>query len=159
MKYCSICETEIGALTLVCDKDGLKSIEFGRTRPEGALWESNGLLEEAKRELLEYLEGNRREFSLPLKPEGTEFQKRVWKALTAIPYGETRTYGQIAAQIGNPKACRAVGMANHKNPLPIMIPCHRVIGTGGSLVGYGGGLDRKIWLLKLENPGKIIKNF
>lgn len=139
-------------LTLTCDEEALQSIEFGKIQREGVLWEEVGLLEAAKRELLEYLEGRRREFDLPLKPEGTEFQKRVWKALLTIPYGETRSYGQIAAQIGNPKACRAVGMANHKNPLPIVIPCHRVIGSGGSLVGYGGGLDRKVWLLKLENP-------
>lgn len=139
-------------LTLTCDGEALQSIEFGKIQREGVLWEEVGLLQAAKRELLEYLEGRRREFDLPLKPEGTEFQKRVWKALLTIPYGETRSYGQIAAQIGNPKACRAVGMANHKNPLPIVIPCHRVIGSGGSLVGYGGGLDRKVWLLKLENP-------
>lgn len=149
-------------LTLTCDEEALQSIEFGKIQREGVLWEEVGLLEAAKRELLEYLEGRRREFDLPLKPEGTEFQKRVWKALLTIPYGETRSYGQIAAQIGNPKACRAVGMANHKNPLPIVIPCHRVIGSGGSLVGYGGGLDRKVWLLKLETPNsaeEIIKNF
>lgn len=139
-------------LTLTCDGEALQSIEFGKIQREGVLWEEVGLLQAAKRELLEYLEGRRREFDLPLKPEGTEFQKRVWKALLTIPYGETRSYGQIAAQIGNPKACRAVGMANHKNPLPIVIPCHRVIGSGGSMVGYGGGLDRKVWLLKLENP-------
>ena len=152
MKYGIICETRIGMLTLTCDGEALQSIEFGKIQREGVLWEEVGLLEAAKRELLEYLEGRRREFDLPLKPEGTEFQKRVWKALLTIPYGETRSYGQIAAQIGNPKACRAVGMANHKNPLPIVIPCHRVIGSGGSLVGYGGGLDRKVWLLKLETP-------
>ncbi len=89
-------------------------------------------------------------FDLPLEPAGTEFQKSVWVALQAIPYGETRSYGDMARQIGNPKACRAVGMANNRNPISIVIPCHRVIGADGSLVGYGGGLDLKQKLLTLE---------
>lgn len=108
------------------------------------------LLLDAEAQLKEYFAGIRRSFDLPLKPAGTEFQRAVWSALCTIPYGETRTYGDIAAQLGRPKAFRAVGMANHSNPLPIFIPCHRVIGADGSLTGYAGGLERKALLLQLE---------
>ncbi len=102
------------------------------------------------KELQEYFEGKRREFTVPLRPEGTAFQKQVWQALLTIPYGQTRSYGQIAAQIGKPGASRAVGMGNHCNPIAILIPCHRVIGANGSMTGYGGGLDIKEYLLKRE---------
>lgn len=108
------------------------------------------LLAEGRRQLLDYLTGARRTFDLPLRLQGTEFQRRVWEALRAIPYGETRSYGQLAAALGRPKACRAVGMANHNNPIPILVPCHRVVGTDGSLTGYAGGLDLKRRLLELE---------
>lgn len=108
------------------------------------------LLEEAVRQLQEYFAGQRRAFDLPLSFYGTDFQKKVWSALLDIPYGETRSYGQIARAIGNPKACRAVGMANHINEIVIVVPCHRVIGSDGSLTGYGGGLDVKRKLLELE---------
>lgn len=108
------------------------------------------LIRKAAEQLMEYLAGKRKAFDLPLEPEGTPFQKAVWKALTGIPYGKTRTYKDIAESIGNPKACRAVGMANNKNPIAILIPCHRVIGAGGKLVGYAGGLDIKKKLLDLE---------
>lgn len=101
-------------------------------------------------QITEYLEGRRREFDFPCRLRGTEFQQKVWRALRAIPYGETRTYGEIAAAVGNPKAARAVGMANHQNPVLIAGPCHRVIGADGSLVGYGSGLDMKEALLRLE---------
>lgn len=101
-----------------------------------------------------YQERKRKSFDLPLKVEGTEFQKKVWKALCSIPYGETRSYKEIAIQIGNERACRAVGMANNKNPIGILIPCHRVIGTNHKLVGYAGGLDKKEFLLKLEKENK-----
>lgn len=101
-------------------------------------------------ELTEYFAGKRKSFDIPYKLDGTNFQKKVWNELTKIPYGETRTYKQIAQAIGNEKACRAVGMANNKNPLPIIVPCHRVIGSGGKLVGYGFGLEMKEALLKLE---------
>ena len=115
------------------------------------------LLEEAARQLQEYFAGCRREFSLPLAPRGTEFQRQVWHALEGIPYGETRTYGEIARAIGKPKACRAVGMANHRNPLSILVPCHRVVGADGSLTGYGGGLEAKQFLLELEKRhGKAV---
>ena len=108
------------------------------------------LLKKASKEFKEYFAGCRREFELPLTFNGTDFQKQVWKALLEIPYGETRTYGEIAAYIGNPKGCRAVGMANNRNPIAIICPCHRVIGADGSLVGYGGGLATKKILLDLE---------
>lgn len=101
-------------------------------------------------QVCEYLQGKRRRFDFPYEYHGTEFQRKVWEALCAIPYGETRTYKQIAIAIGNPKACRAVGLANNRNPIAIAVPCHRVIGTGGSLVGYAGGLDMKQALLELE---------
>lgn len=107
----------------------------------------------AKNELSEYFAGTRTVFTVPLHEQGTPFQKRVWAALRAIPYGETRSYGQIAAQIGNPKAARAVGMANNRNPIMIITPCHRVIGADGSLVGFGGGLPMKKYLLELEKRG------
>ena len=110
------------------------------------------LIKEAAAQLAEYFAGKRFEFDLPLAPVGTEFQRSVWQALQTIPLGETRSYGEIAAQIGNPKACRAVGMANNRNPVVIIIPCHRVIGWNGSLTGYGGGLDVKQFLLNLERP-------
>ena len=114
-------------------------------------------MEEAARQLQEYFAGCRREFSLPLAPRGTEFQRQVWHALEGIPYGETRTYGEIARAIGKPKACRAVGMANHRNPLSILVPCHRVVGADGSLTGYGGGLEAKQFLLELEKRhGKAV---
>lgn len=101
-------------------------------------------------QVTEYLNGQRRDFDFPYVLQGTEFQQRVWRALCAIPYGETRTYGEVAAAVGSPKAARAVGMANHRNPILIAVPCHRVIGADGRLVGYGSGLDMKEALLRLE---------
>lgn len=101
-------------------------------------------------QVTEYLNGQRRDFDFPYVLRGTEFQQRVWRALCAIPYGETRTYGEVAAAVGSPGAARAVGMANHRNPILIAVPCHRVIGADGSLVGYGSGLDMKEALLRLE---------
>ena len=108
------------------------------------------LLDAAEAQLREYFAGTRRTFDLPLAPRGTAFQQRVWAALRAIPYGETCTYGELAAAIGSPSASRAVGMANHHNPIPIVIPCHRVIGANGTLTGYAGGLEIKRKLLALE---------
>lgn len=108
------------------------------------------LIRETKRQLDEYFKGDRTTFDLPLDMEGTPFQVKVWHALQAIPYGETRTYKEIAEVIGNPKAVRAVGMANHVNPFIIVVPCHRVIGTNGKLTGYAAGLDKKLLLLELE---------
>lgn len=108
------------------------------------------LLRETVRQLEAYFAGELREFDLPLRTDGTPFQEKCWAALRSIPYGETRTYGQQAALIGQPKASRAVGGANHRNPISILIPCHRVIGASGALTGYGGGLDMKEWLLHHE---------
>lgn len=113
--------------------------------------EETPLLRAARTQLLEYLSGARRSFDLPLDPAGTDFQRSVWEALVAIPYGQTRTYGEMAAAVGRPKAVRAVGQANHVNPLPIFIPCHRVVGKNGALTGYAGGLDLKSALLALES--------
>lgn len=158
MKYWEICETDILTVTIVCDDEALLRVDFGKKEPEGAIRKRTELTEKTKEQLKEYLNGTRRVFDLPLKPEGTEFQKKVWAALLTIPYGETRSYRDIAVQIANPKACRAVGMANNRNPIPVIIPCHRVIGAGQSLVGYGGGLDIKVKLLELENPGSSWKN-
>lgn len=113
------------------------------------------LLEEGEGQLLEYLNGQRKEFDLPLAPQGTAFQQRVWDALRAIPYGQTRTYKDIALAVDCPKGYRAVGMANHRNPIPIFIPCHRVVGSDRSLTGYAGGVELKQALLALERE----KNF
>lgn len=108
------------------------------------------LIRSAKMQLGEYFQGRRKTFNLPLNPNGTLFQQKVWQALCTIPYGETRSYKEIAVQVENPKGCRAVGMANNRNPIMIIIPCHRVIGSNGSLVGYAVGLDIKEWLLEHE---------
>ena len=108
------------------------------------------LQREVDKQMREYFEGKRKAFDLPLRPDGTDFQKKVWNALLEIPFGETRSYQDIANAVGSPKACRAVGMANHQNPIIIVIPCHRVIGKNGKLVGYGGGLSMKEKLLLLE---------
>lgn len=115
------------------------------------------LLKEAKAQLDAYFAGRLKAFGLPLAPAGTEFQMKVWNALCTIPYGETITYGQLAERIGNANASRAVGMANSRNPLPVFIPCHRVVGTGGKLTGYTGGLDIKVKLLQLEQRVKSKK--
>ena len=112
--------------------------------------ERSALSDLAFGQISDYLNGKRRAFDFPYELNGTEFQKKVWQALCQIPYGETRTYGQIAAGIGNPNASRAVGLANHKNPLMIVVPCHRVVGADGTLTGYAGGLDMKKALLALE---------
>lgn len=152
MNYYYVYQMEPWAVT-IAEKDGyIVEAGFGEHPKERSGWEKKetDLIVKAKKQLEEYFLGVRREFSLPLMPEGTEFQKKVWAALLTIPYGEVRTYGQIAAQVGNPKASRAVGMANHNNPIGIIIPCHRVIGANGKLTGYAGGLDKKQWLLQLE---------
>jgi len=124
------------------------------SKKNGSEKKETALIKKAAGQLSEYFAGRRKEFDLPLSFAGTDFQKKVWNALMTIPYGETRSYGQIAAQIGNPKASRAVGMANNRNPISIFCPCHRVIGADGSLVGYGGGLDMKRFLLGLEAANK-----
>jgi methylated-DNA-[protein]-cysteine S-methyltransferase len=131
---------------------GILRIGFGADRPDPA-WirdDNHPLIQEACRQLEKYFAGELRQFDLPLDLRGTPFQMRVWAALLAIPYGETRSYSQLARQIGAPHAARAVGGANHANPIAIVVHCHRVIAAGGALAGYGGGLDRKRFLLELE---------
>lgn len=145
-------ETKLGTMG-IAEADGKITHLFfdGEVFPEKEYEKKETpVLAEAGKQLWEYFDGKRREFDLPLAPAGTEFMLRVWKALQEIPYGETRSYKEIAAAAGNSKACRAVGMANNRNPIAIVIPCHRVIGANGDLVGYGGGLDKKIFLLELE---------
>ena len=126
---------------------GLRRIEFG-TR--GAQQRTSAVMHDAIRQLQAYFAGELQFFDVPLEIAGTDFQKRVWNALRTIPYGQTRSYTEIAAQIGSPRAVRAVGAANGRNPIPIIVPCHRVIGASGSLVGFGGGLEWKRLLLDLE---------
>ena len=138
-------------LRLVASASGIRAIAFDRQPvPEWQRNDRNPLLLEAARQLRAYFAGRLREFSLPLDIEGTDFQKRVWGQVAAIPYGETRSYLQISTAIGSPRAVRAVGAANGANPVPIVVPCHRVIGANGKLVGYGGGLAMKKRLLELE---------
>ena len=138
-------------LHLVVTDLGIRRLGFGEpTIPKGAS-EPSALLAEAARQLDEYFSGRRRQFDLPLDLVGTEFQQRVWKIVAAIPYGETVSYGKIAEELGDPRRRRAVGAAVGANPIPIIIPCHRVIGADGSLVGYGGGLRMKVWLLRHEH--------
>ena len=153
MKY-YVFDTRIGKLTIGENNGAVNIIAFGDKRLKGEN-KKTPLLEKAYLQLKEYFEGKRREFDLPLAPEGTEFQQRVWSALMTIPYGQTACYSEIAERIGNKKASRAVGMANNANPIVIVIPCHRVIGKDGSLTGYGGGLDMKKRLLEMEERGGL----
>ena len=149
-------ETSFGSITIVSDGKSITHVKSestgGNTKTLKAIGvnKADKLTDMAAKQLGEYFSGARTKFDLPLDPQGTNFQKSVWKALQDISYGETKSYRQIAEAIKNPKACRAVGMANNKNPIWIIIPCHRVIGADGSLIGYGGGLDMKEKLLKLE---------
>ena len=136
------------SLYLVATETHLINIQF--TQPQKALLQTTELLSMATIQLDEYFQGKRTTFSLPFKLTGTPFQLAVWKELQNIPYGQTTSYKEIAQKINKPKACRAVGMANNKNPLPIIIPCHRVIGSNGKLIGYAGGLKLKNYLLELE---------
>lgn len=138
----------LGRLRIEYDKDTV--ISLGRTDATEKSGTKTALTDLVYAQIMEYFEGKRRIFTFPYELRGTDFQKKVWRALCDIPYGETRTYKEIAAAVGNPKACRAVGMANNKNPIAIAVPCHRVIGTDGKLVGYAGGLDMKEALLNLE---------
>ena len=152
---CLFYDSPIGPMTLVQEGEALARLDFDvPSQPE----EVTPLLLEACRQLREYFAGERKAFALPLAPAGTEFQKKVWAALRDIPWGETRSYGDIARAIGKPTACRAVGMANGRNPLPVFIPCHRVIGTNGSITGYSGGLEKKRFLLRLEGISQWKEN-
>ena len=153
MYYCYV-DTPIGELLLAGQDDALQVIGFPRgsmRREPDPDWIFNEKpLAEARRQLQEYFDGHRTDFDLPVKLTGTEFQVSVLRALQEIPYGETVSYGEIARRIGRPRAVRAVGAANGRNPLPIVVPCHRVIGSTGDLTGFGGGLDTKEALLRLE---------
>ena len=143
----------IGHLVLVAGDDGLREIRFrGEVpeRPAGPGDPGTEILDEAEAQLTAYFAGDLRDFDLSLAPRGTDFQLRVWSTLAEIPYGETWSYGDLAKRVGQPTASRAVGAANGRNPLPIVLPCHRVIGADGSLTGYGGGLEIKRHLLRLE---------
>ena len=154
MNY-SYLESPVGPLLIAGDADAIHFIHFPRggraVKPRAGWTESpRGPVSDALRQLREYFAGKRIEFDLPLAPEGTEFQRNVWRRLQEIPYGETISYGELAKRVGNPKASRAVGAANGQNPIPIVIPCHRVIGANGKLTGFGGGLPTKEALLALE---------
>ncbi len=144
-------ETPIGKIGIRADESGVCALLFHTEEDKN---DASCLLDRAQRELEEYFAGRRMVFSVPLSIKGTPFQEKVWRALRDIPYGETRTYGEIAAAAGNDKAARAVGMANNKNPLPVFIPCHRVIGAGGKLTGYAGGLKIKEILLGIEERNR-----
>lgn len=148
----AIIETPVGILELKGDAEGLASVLFKDSENVVVSEKIPQELKNSVSQLQEYFEGKRQEFSLTLSPEGTDFQKRVWKQLQAIPFGKTTSYQQMANQLGDPKVIRAAASANGKNPISIIIPCHRVIGSDGSLTGYAGGLHRKKWLLEHENP-------
>jgi methylated-DNA-[protein]-cysteine S-methyltransferase len=160
MNYCHL-DSPVGTLLIACDEKAIRRIEFphgGKPAQPEAAWQQSSceLLQEATKQLNEYFNERRTVFTLPLGPEGTEFQRAVWRRLQDIPYGQTITYGDLAKCVGNPKASRAVGAANGSNPIPIMIPCHRVIGSDGKLTGFGGGLPTKKALLSLEAGQKLI---
>jgi len=144
-------ETKCGKITIISDGNAVLAVKFGDAGVPGGKQEASELSDLAAMQLEEYFAGKRKQFDIPIRLVGTVFQVAVWKELAAIPYGETRSYKQIAENIGNPKACRAVGMANNRNPIVIIIPCHRVIGSSGELVGFGGGLELKQRLLDIEN--------
>ena len=149
-------KSPVGKLKLVATSKALVAVLWEQERPDRVKLDTMNLdpqqpiLIEAERQLSEYFAGKRIQFDLPLQPDGTEFQKKVWQALRDIPFGKTRSYLAVARAVGSPDASRAVGAANGKNPLSIVVPCHRVIGSNGSLTGYGGGLPRKKWLLDHE---------
>lgn len=146
--------TSFGRLLLVGADDALVGLHLAgheRAPVPGPSWvRDEGRLDEVRRQLCEYFNGERKVFDLDVRPEGTEFQRAVWSALRDIPYGDTASYGEIAARLGRPQASRAVGAANGQNPIPIVIPCHRVVGADGNLTGFGLGIDRKVWLLDHE---------
>ncbi len=147
---CRSVPSPIGDLRLYSDGRHIVKIGFPQEEDEPAEAGNDEALEACARQLAEYFRGARHRFELPLAPRGTDFQQMVWRALAAIPYGQTRSYGEIARAIGRPRAVRAVGAANGRNPLPIVVPCHRVIGSDGSLTGFAGGLAAKTCLLELE---------
>ncbi len=147
--YCRYYKSPIGTIKITATKDELVSVDFEEEKNDTT--EENEILKETIKQLDEYFNGKRMEFKLRYKIEGTDFQKKVWSQLEKIPYGKTVSYEYIAKNIGNEKACRAVGNANNKNKIAIIIPCHRVIGKNNKLTGYAGGLDKKSWLIEHEN--------
>jgi methylated-DNA-[protein]-cysteine S-methyltransferase len=150
MLSAAILATPLGSLQLIARDGLLERIAFPGTHVERLPAQDAPVLSRTVAQLGEYFAGRRRVFDLPLAAAGTAFQETVWAALAAIPFGETRSYGDLARDLGRPRAVRAVGAANGRNPLPIVVPCHRVIGADGSLTGYAGGMARKRWLLELE---------
>jgi methylated-DNA-[protein]-cysteine S-methyltransferase len=154
-------DSPLGPLLLAAGEDGLERISFpsgSKTRgPEPGWRRDPDRFVEVARQLTEYFAGERRSFDVPLVPRGTSFQLAVWRALCDIPYGETTSYGALARRLGRPSASRAVGAANGQNPLPIIVPCHRVIGANGSLTGFGGGLPAKTLLLELERGQRTFR--
>ena len=149
----------IGDLTIYADDTHITGLYFEDPKyppREEAREGSNKVVTEARRQLDKYFAGKLREFDLPLKPEGTDFQLKVWKKLSTIPYGVTWSYGDLAKKLGAPQASRAVGAANGRNPIPVIVPCHRVIGANGTLTGFGGGIPRKKFLLELEGRTAIL---
>lgn len=154
MNYFDYYSSPFSSLLLVEKNNAIICISLEKDRDavpyENGSREATPVMIAAKKQLAEYFNGTRQEFDLPLAPEGTPFQRKVWSALCTIPYGETKSYKEIAVQVENPKGSRAIGMANNKNPIMIVVPCHRVIGANGSLTGYAGGLDVKQWLLAHE---------
>ena len=165
MIFCRRIDSPVGPLMLAADDNGLRHIEFRDNRhpADRSDWHGgdNEILDATVAQLREYFDGERRDFDLPLAPQGTEFQRVVWQELARIPYGATISYAQLAQRVGNASAMRAVGAANGRNPLPIVLPCHRVIGADGSLTGFGGGLPTKQFLLRLEGalPGEQVGLF
>jgi methylated-DNA-[protein]-cysteine S-methyltransferase len=151
-------DSPIGVLTLTSEDGHLTGLYMDDQRhaPTGSdQWvPDDSAFKDVLAQLDAYFSGRINDFDVPLRMEGTEFQRRVWEGLTRIPYGETWSYAQLAGKVGNPKACRAVGLANGRNPVAVIVPCHRVIGANGTLTGYGGGLDRKRWLLDHETRNR-----
>jgi methylated-DNA-[protein]-cysteine S-methyltransferase len=157
MKYVWVYETDIGRVAIAEESGKVTNLFFsGESIPAEMRIEETETLKMAVGQLMEYLQGKRKVFDILLAPKGTAFQKKVWDALLKIPYGETSSYGKLAENIGKPGAARAVGMANNRNPIPVIIPCHRVIGADGSLTGYGGGLPMKVKLLALEKATAMV---
>jgi len=153
--YYTMFESPVGPLLLAGDSNALRRVSFESSKPlaipQGEWKQNRAPFTEVIRQLQAYFRGQLKEFDVPLAMEGTDFQLRVWNTLRKIPYGETISYAQLAERIGNPQAVRAVGLANGSNPIPIIVPCHRVIGSDGSLTGFGGGLSTKRKLLDLES--------
>lgn len=155
LKYVNVYKTKIGNITIINDGEYLTNITLNDNEiPSNSLKTENEIAKKTIKQIKEYLDGKRKEFSIPIKLNGTEFQKKVWQALQFIPYGETRSYEDIAKIINSPKACRSVGTANSRNPIAIIIPCHRVITKSGGLGGYAYGLEIKQKLLNIEKSQK-----